>query len=432
MPALTASRTDVSTVAKDSVPQSGMGFRRNRGRSVLVIMEMALALILLAGAGLLIRTFVAMRTTDRGFDEQNILTFDLPLNNSQFERTAQVAQLVRTAERRIKDIPGVSTVAVTCALPLEPGLTMPFTIHGHDQSQVGRYHGAASWRSVSPGFFDVFRVRLLRGRLFTDADNEQSAGVVMINHAMMRRFWRDVDANPIGEFISIGKEMGTGVEDLPRQIVGVVADVRDAGLKMEPMMFVPVAQTPDGLNAHNNRLLPLTWAVRGAEGAVFPTGAIQEVLHDVTGGLPVGRIRTMHEVVAASSARTRFYMLLLTVFAAVALLLAAVGLYGLMAYSVGQRTQEIGIRMALGADREDVRNLVVLQGMRLALLGILIGTPAALVLTRVMVSMIFGVQTWDPAVFAAVAVLLIGVALFATYVPSLRATRVNPVNALRY
>ncbi|MBZ5623406.1 MAG: ABC transporter permease [Acidobacteriia bacterium] len=431
IPALTASRTDVSSVVKDSVSESGTGFRRNRGRSALVIAEMALALALLAGAGLLIRTFVAMRTADRGFDEQNVLTLEMSLDNSQFERTSQVAQLVRAAGRRIQSVPGVSTVAVTSALPLEPSLTMPFTIHGRDQSQVGRYHGAATWRSVSPGFFDAFRIRLLRGRLFTDADDEEGAGVVLINQAMLRRFWQEVDANPIGEFITIGKGMGSGLEELPRQIVGVVADVRDAGLKLEPMMFVPMAQAPEGLNARHNRLLPLTWVVRATEPSRLSTGAIQQELHDVAGGLPVGRVRTMHEVVAASSARTQFYMLLLSVFAAIALLLAAVGLYGLMAYSVQQRTQEIGIRMALGAGPEDVRNLVVMQGMRLALLGILIGIPTALALTRVMVSMIFGIRTWDPAVFAVVAVLLSAVALFATYVPSLRATRVDPVDALR-
>ena len=418
-------------MVKDSVSQSGMGFRRNRGRSALVIVEMALALVLLAGAGLLIRTFVAMRTADRGFDEQNVLTLEMPLNSSQFERTSQVAQLVRATERRILGIPGISGVAVTCALPLEPSLTMPFTVHGRDQSQVGRYHGAATWRSVSPGFFDAFRIRLLRGRLFMNADDEQAAGVVLINQAMLKRFWQEVDANPIGDFITIGKGMGAGLEELPRQIVGVVADVRDAGLRMEPMMFIPVAQVPDGMNAPHNRLLPLTWVVRATDPSRLATGAIQQELHEVSGGLPLGRVRSMHEVVAASSARTQFYMMLLTVFAGIALLLAAVGLYGLMAYSVQQRTQEIGIRMALGAGPEDVRNLVVLQGMRLALLGISIGIPTALALTRVMVSMIFGIRTWDPAVFAAVALLLSAVALFATYVPSLRATRVDPMGALR-
>src|SRR5258708_3668146 len=196
-------------------------------------------------------------------------------------------------------------------------------------------------------------------------------------------------------------------------------------------MYVPAGQVEDGMNARNNRLLPITWVVR-TSGTLPPRAdEIRQEIQEAADGVPAEQIRTMHEVVAASSARTQFYMTLLTVFAGIALLLAAVGLYGLMAYSVQQRTQEIGIRMALGADHSDVRNMVVAQGMRLALLGILIGIPAALALTRVMTSMIFGIETWDPAVFGVVAILLSAVTFFATYVPSLRATRVNPVDALR-
>ena len=430
IPAVNASRTDVSSLVNDSVSQSGMEFRRNRGRSALMIVEMALALVLLVGAGLLIRTFVAKRTVNRGFDEQNVLTLEMSLGSSQFEKTAHVAQLVRYAERRIKSIPGVSAVAATCALPLAPSLAMPFIIYKNDQ-MLWRWDGAAAWRSVSPGYFDAFRIRLLRGRVFTNDDGEQAAGVALINRAMMKKYWPEVDANPIGEFIIIGKGMGPGMEDPPRQIIGVVTDVRDAKLDLEPAMYVPVAQVPDGLNARNNRLLPITWVVRTAGALPLVAAAIQQELHRISAGLPLERVRTMHEVVAASSARTQFYMMLLIVFAGIALLLAAVGLYGLMAYSVRQRTLEIGIRMALGAGPDDVRSMVVWQGMRLALLGILIGIPTALALSRVTVSVIFGIKTWDPAVLAIVAFLLSSVALFAAYIPSLRATRVNPADALR-
>jgi|SRR5579863_8167548 len=430
IPAMNASRADVSSLVSDSVSQSGMKFRRNRGRSALLIVEMALALVLLTGAGLLIRTFVAKRTISRGFDEQNVLTMEMSLSGSQFDKTATVAQLVRYAERRLKRLPDVSAVATTCALPLAPSLGMPFTIYKNDQ-MPWRWDGAATWRSVSPGYFNVFRIRLLRGRLFTDDDGEQAAGVALINRAMMKKYWPEVDANPIGEFIIIGKGMGPGMEDAPRQIIGVVADVRDAKLDLEPTMYVPVSQVPDAMNARNNRFLPITWVVR-TTGAL-PSGAapIQQELHQVSAGLPLERVRTMHEVVAASSARTEFYMMLLLVFAGIAVLLAAVGLYGLMAYSVGQRTREIGIRMAVGAGPDNVRSMVVWQGMRLALLGILIGTPAALALSRVTVSVIFGIKAWDPAVLAMVAFLLGSVALFAAYIPSLRATRVNPSEALR-
>jgi putative ABC transport system permease protein len=197
VPALHASHADVSTVIKDSASQSGMGFRRNHGRSALVVTEMALALILLAASGLLIRTFIAMRTTDRGFDEQNVLTVRMSLAGPQFESTAHVADLVRRAHQRLLTIPGVSTTAGASAVPLEPSVMMPFTIHGHDQSMLGRYHGVAAWHSISPGYFDVFRIRLLRGRLFTEEDGGLAAGVVLINRAMYKRYWPEVDANPM-------------------------------------------------------------------------------------------------------------------------------------------------------------------------------------------------------------------------------------------
>jgi putative ABC transport system permease protein len=195
------------------------------------------------------------------------------------------------------------------------------------------------------------------------------------------------------------------------------------------MMYVPMAQVRDRMNARNIHILPITWLVRSS--SAMPTAAIQQELHQVSGGISVGRVRTMHQVIAASSARTQFYTTLLTVFAGLALVLASFGLYGLLAYSVQQRTQEIGIRMALGAGPHDVRSMVVFQGMRLALLGIAVGIPAALGLTRITMSIIFGIQTWDPAVVAGVAVLLGCVALVATYLPALRATRVNPADALR-
>ncbi len=431
MPALNASHHDGSSLVKEGSRQSGMGRGRSRRHSVLVATELALALALLAGAGLLIRTFVAARTISRGFDEQNVLTLEMSLASPGFENTAPIAEMVRRAESRIARIQSVSAVAATSALPLEPSLTMPFTIlKNRDRSMIGRYDGAAPWRSISPGFFDVFKTRLLRGRVFTDDDDENAPGVVLINRAMLKKYWQQVDANPIGDFMVIGKGMGAGLEDAPRQIVGVVADVRDAGLDRDPMMYVPIAQVQDRMNARTIHWVPLVWVIRAGDPATA-AASIQQEIHQISGGMPLGRVRTMHQVVAASSARTQFYTVLLTVFAIVALVLAAVGLYSLLAYFVQQRTQEIGIRMALGAGPDDVRSMVVWQGMRLALLGILLGIPAALALARIAVSMIFGIQTWDLTVLAAVAALLSGVAFLATYWPAFRATRVNPADALR-
>jgi putative ABC transport system permease protein len=430
LPAVAASRTDVSSLVKDTQAQSGMGFRRNRGRAALVVAEMAMALVLVAGAALLVRTLVASRVVNRGFDEQNVMTIEMSLANGQFKKTADVAQLVRSAVRRLRRITGVAAVAATNALPLEPAVILPFTIFKNDQLR-GRYDGAAPWRSVSPGYFDAFHIRLLRGRLFTEDDDEHAAPVVLINRMMFKKYWQSVDADPIGEFITIGKGMGLGLEDMPLQIVGVIADVRESGLNREPMMYVPVAQVPDGMNARNIKQLPIAWVVRMSGSEPLALESIRQELKQISGGLPLQRVRSMREIVAASSARTQFYTMLLSVFAGIALVLAAFGLYGLMAYSVQERVHEIGIRMALGAAPADVRQMVVWQGMRLALLGILIGVPLALGLTRVMDSMIFGIQKWDPAVFVAEILLLGGVGCVAMYGPSLRATRINPADALR-
>jgi putative ABC transport system permease protein len=438
-PALTASRADVMSLVKDTPAQSGMGFRHGGGRSVLVISQVALAIVLLAGAGLLIRAFVGARTTDRGFDEQHVLTTEMSLRGSGFDRTADLDQFLRRVEQAIGQTPGVSSVAATSALPLQPAPLLPFTIPGHDQTMVGRYHGVAAWRSVSPRYFEALHIRALAGRLFTDADDRRSVPVALISRTMMRKYWQDLNANPIGEFLIIGQGMGAGWDDPPRQIVGVVSDIREAGLARQPMFYVPIAQLPDGVTARNSRVLPLAWVIRtgpqvGPETDAVGTaaqGAIEHNLRQAVGGLPLGRFRTMHQVVADSSARAQFYVLSLTLFGVLALVLAAAGLYGVMAYTVEQRTREIGIRMALGAAPRHIRGMVVWQGARLVLIGIAAGIPAALALTRIMVSLIVDLKTWDPAVFGAVSALLAAVALAAAYSPAVRATRVSPCESLR-
>jgi predicted permease len=429
LPAILASKANLMALVKDTTTESGMGFRRNRARPALVISQVMLTLVLLVGAGLLTRTFVATRSSDRGFREQGVLTAEMSLNGAQFQRAADVAGLVENVEKRLKQISGVAAVATTSALPLERALMMPFTITRHDQSLVGRYHGTAAWRSVSADYFKALRIRLLFGRSFSNEDSGQAAGVVLINRTMMRKFWQDVNANPVGEFLIIGQGVSPEWEDTPRQVIGVVDDIREAGLDREPMMYVPVAQVPDALTARNSRLRPVTWVVRTTDSHDLQ-GAIEHGLQEGT-GLPLGRVRTMREVVAASSARAQFYALVLTVFSGVALLLSAVGLYNILSYSVHQRTREIGVRLALGAEPQNIRWMVMWHGMRLALLGITMGIGAALALTRVMESMVYGVKPWDPAVFAVVTSLLAAVAAIAAYWPSVRATKVNPCESLR-
>ncbi len=431
IPAIHASRTDLNLMLKESSSRSGTGFRQNKARSILVVTEMALALILLAGAALLIRTYVALRHVDPGFDRHNILTMNMSLQDARYQKTTQVAQLVRDGVERIESLPGVEAAATTCSLPLEPSFGLGFTIEGQTNTDPRNQPGGA-WRSVSPNYFSIFRIPVLRGRVFTDRDDTGAAPVVVVNQALAKAFFSKQD--PIGARITIGKNAGPQFAEPPREIIGVVADVRDGGLNRNPfpIMYIPVSQVTDGITLLNEQILPIMWVVRTKVAPYSLSQDIQRELRIASAGLPVGKIRSMEQVVSESTARDDFNTTLLTIFAAVALLLAAVGIYGLMAYSVQQRTQEIGIRMALGAAPAKVRAMIVRQGMILALIGVVVGVAAALALTRLMASLIFGVKTWDPVVFITVTVVLSLVALFATYIPARRAAHVDPLVALRY
>ena len=431
VPALSTSRSDINSTLRESGVRSGTGLRHNKARAVLVITEMALALVLLVGAALLIRTFGALRGVNPGFDARNVLLMEMSLNGGRFEKAAGVDQLEREGRRRIESLPGVTAAAITCCVPLEGGFGLPFTIEGRPLTN-GPYHGGATWLTMSPHYFDVFRIPLVSGRVFTDQDNGAAERVVIINQALAKEYWPKGDA--LGARISIGKGVGPEFDEPPRQIIGIVADVREGALSRPPdqIMYVPFAQVNDGVIALNNRIIPVTWTVRTKLQPFSLSADVQRELREASGGLPVAHIRSMQQVVGESTARNDFYMTLLTIFAGVALLLAAIGVYGLMAYSVQQRTQEIGVRMALGASPQQVRRMVVTQGMQLALVGVVIGVGSALGLTRLMSSLLYGVKPWDPITILLVAVLLSGVTLLATYLPARRASRVDPLVALRY
>jgi predicted lysophospholipase L1 biosynthesis ABC-type transport system permease subunit len=248
---------------------------------------------------------------------------------------------------------------------------------------------------------------------------------------MAKRYWPNQD--PIGQQIIIGKGLGTKFEEPPRQIIGIVGDTRDTDLTIapDPTMIIPEAQESDGMTAFSLQFNPVIWLVRTRLEPYQMVPAVAEQLRQATGGLPVGHVRTMDEVLLGSTARQDFNMLLLTIFAAAALVLAAIGIYGVLAYSIAQRTQEIGIRMALGADRTNIRNWVLRQGMLLTITGVLIGVAAAFGLTRLIAGFLFGVRTWDPVVFIAVPTLLTIVALLATWAPARRAARLDPIQSLR-
>ena len=276
------------------------------------------------------------------------------------------------------------------------------------------------------------KIPLVRGRDFTDNDTAGSQQVAIINEAMAKEFWKNGE-NPVGQQIIIGKGVGPEFEEPARLIVGLVGDVRDGGLNRnpQPKMIVPLAQMTDGLTELNSKVAPISWVVRTQFDPHQMTTQLTEQLRQASGGFPVARVRSMDEVVVRSTARQDFNMLLLTIFGGSALVLAAIGIYGLMAYSVQQRTQEIGIRMAMGADRSRITKMVVWQGMRLTLVGVVIGVGAAFGLTHLIASLLYGVKNWDPAVFITVPVLLSAVALFAVWLPALRASKLNPMEALR-
>jgi putative ABC transport system permease protein len=431
IPALKASHTDLASTLNESGSRSGTGLRQNKTRSVLVAIEMALAMILLVGAALLIRTFMDLRTVNPGFETHNILTMDMSLGGARFEKTAAVAQLEREGQQRLESLPGVDAAAASCCLPLEGGYGLPFNIEGRPLTD-GPYTGGGGWRSVAPGYFEVYRIPLVAGRTFTERDSGAAEPVVVIDESMAKQFWPKGDE--LGARITIGKGMGPQFVEPPREVIGVVADVRDGGLNNKPFpeMYVPTAQVGDSLTALDNGIEPMVWLVRTRVEPHSLITDIQKELRNASGGLAVGNIRSMDQVVEESPARDNFNMKLLTIFAAIALLLAAVGIYGIMAYSVQQRTQEIGIRMTLGAEPEVVQRMIVVQGMLLALIGVVLGVAGSLALTRVMSSLLYGVKPWDPITFVATAALLSVVALIACYVPARRASRVDPMVALRY
>jgi predicted permease len=358
----------------------------------------------------------------------------MSLKGAQFDKAEAVEQLVHNGVEKLKTIPGVVEASATCCVPLQGGYGLPFRIVGRPlpADAQGPYHGGGGWMTISPGYFEVFKIPVRQGRTFNDRDTAASTPVAIINEAMAKQYWPK--ANPLNDRIIIGKGvMREFAAEGERQIVGVVADIKSNGLDSEPnpQMFIPQAQVPDLANALNVSLTPIAWIVRTQVPPQSVSNVIQEQLRQST-GLPVTNVQSMDEIVAVSVSRQRFNMWVMSVFGGCALLLAAIGIYGLMAYSVEQRTQEIGIRLALGAQTAQVKNMVVLQGMTLAIIGVIIGIGAAFGLARLITAFLFGVTARDPVVFAGVPLILAVVALVAVWLPARRASLVDPIVALRY
>jgi predicted permease len=431
-PALEASKSDLNETLKEGAGRATVGLQRRRARSLLVVSEICLALVLLIGATLLMESFKRLRSVKPGFDPDHVLTLQMSLTGSKYASTSAVANFHREALQRIEALPGVEIAATVTNLPLELGLDLPFNIEGWAESGSNSGTGDGYWRAITPSYFTAMRIPLLRGRYFTEPDTEQSSAVVIINEAMVRAYWPNQD--PLGQHLTIGKIMGPEWADAPREIVGIVADVREQALDSQPppTMFVSYAQVPSKIMTFTNHLLPTNWVVRTTTDPLSLSEAVKREILKVDRQQAVSNIRSMDQVLSGSIARQNFNTLLLSVFAALALLLASVGIYGVMSYSIQQRTHEIGIRIALGAQNGDVVRLVVGQGMLPALMGVAIGLAASLSLTRVLSSLLYGVSARDPLIFAGVSMLLAAMALLASYIPARRATKVDPMVALRW
>jgi putative ABC transport system permease protein len=415
-PALRASKGELHETLKEG-GRTGVGVGQQRLRGLLVVVQVALSLVLLIGAGLLVKSFVHVLTADKGFDAEQVLTANLSLSSVKYPEPQQQALFFQQFLERLKTVPGVEGAAIINNAPLVGGGT-DGGIRIEGRTDPPNQLPTAEKSIISPEFFSVMRTSLVRGRVFTDRDNAGTAPVAIINESLARRYFGGED--PIGRRIDFNWDTkGT------QEIVGIVRDVKQYGLDLPtaPTIYVPYLQRPDS---------GMTVVVRSQVTPASLVGAMRQQLLAVDKEQALAQVRTMQQVVAESIAQRRVIVMVFAIFAVLALLLAAVGLYGVIAYTVTLRTREIGVRMALGAQPLDVLRLVISNGMALALIGIAAGLAGALALTRLLVSLLFGVTPTDATTFTVVPALLIVVALLASYIPARRATKVDPLVALRY
>ena len=421
----------IGTSRESLVESLNEGGRRTSGsathpkvRNALLVAEVALALVLVVSTGLLVRTFYHMLAADPGFNPTHVLTFQLALPNSKYTDTDRMAELYQKVLRALEAVPGVQSAGIVSEVPMG-GSTDSTVIRVPDHPRVdGKEHPYVNYSFASPGYFSALGTPLLRGRDFLDTDTLGSAHVTVINNAMAKKYWPGQDP--------IGREVGVENPRWPtRTVVGIVPDIKHASLREvpDPEMYVPYTQ-------NEIRIWPsmqtMQVALRSKIEPAALTASAREALRSVDPDLPISNVATLEALVDNSMAQSRFSLFLLGSFGILALVLAMIGMYGVISYSVQQQTREIGIRMAMGATRQDVLRMVLGSGARLAALGITIGLPTAWIVTRTMESFLYGVRSTDPLTFAVVSVLLMSVALFACFLPARRATRVDPLVALRY
>jgi len=424
-PALSATKLDLAGAMKEGGRGAAGDSGRRRLRSVLVVVEVALAFILLTGGGLLVRSFFQMMQVELGFNPTNVLTLRLPIANDRFHEASELSTYVRQTVDRIKAVPGVIGAASTDSLPLE-GFSngMPFLIAGRDQVDRANRQ-ACGFKMVHADYFRVLGIQVIKGRGLTDRDVKGAPPVAVINQSFVKRFMADKD--PIGQHLLI-QDIIPGQPQLgpeiPWEIVGVIADERTSSLEgtVRPGVYVPIEQSPSVF---------VSVVVRSAVEPATLSRAITEAVHEVDRNQVVTDIRTLEEMKSTSAASTRLRTTLLAVFASLALLLSAIGIYGVISYTVAQRTHELGVRAALGAPARALVGMVVRNGMTLTLIGLVLGFGGAIGLTRLLGTLLFGVGPRDPFTLGGSAAILATVALLACYIPARRAARMDPLVALR-
>jgi predicted permease len=414
-PALQLSRPNLAGMLSDEGRGSAGNRGRSHARSILVAAQVALSMVLLIGCGLLIRSFVRLRTVDPGFDAKNTLTAQTFLSPASYPDQLKRIAFYQDALQRLQSIPGVQAAAVSTALPVFPTHGTPARFEGEPEVELGR-RTVVLIESISPDYPKAMGVPLTAGRAFVASDDATSAPVVILNQSAVRRFWPS--QNPIGKQVWVGRMPAS-------QVVGVLGDIKNDSLATasQPEIFLPYPQL-----ASSTLYITLRTAAADPHGVA---SALRAQIVAVNRDQPITDIQTMQERLEAASAQTRSMMWLIGIFSATALILAVVGIYGVIVYSVAQRTQELGIRIALGASSADIFKLVIGNGLRIAAAGIVIGSAASFALTRLMASLLYQTSATDPITFVGSAVAFTAVAALASYLPARRAMRINPTDALR-
>jgi putative ABC transport system permease protein len=427
LPALRLTRSDVSQSLKQGLGRTDADSGGRRVRSALVVSEVALSLILLVGAGLMIRSFQQLHGVNPGFDSRNVLTMTAMVSRAKFPLPAQQISFFDRVLQRVRALPGVESAGVIDDIPLnDQGSHQPVAIAGRPVLPMSE-QPEVDVRLISTGYMSSLHIPILRGRDISDSDLAGRPAVVLISDSMARQFWPGED--PLGKRLTL-----TFFPDAVREVVGIVGDVKLDGLdqtRPSATLYFPMSQISTPSNG-GWRSFPMTLVVRSASGPSGLVSLVSNAVHEVDPEIPVRDILAMDDLVANSLSQQRFNMLLLGAFAGLALLLAAVGIYSVLSYSVRRSVREIGIRLALGARLGDVLRTVVIEGMKPTLLGVAIGAVGALALGRVLASLVFEVKPTDPLTFLAVTMLLVAVALLASVIPAYRATKVDPMVALRY